>query len=83
MKINDLDTRKGQIDSNYYNVEMCKRNLQRQITQVQNLQANAVGELFQNEKKNSNFPINFVIFFQILTRKMRNSRKRLKLYSNR
>lgn len=51
MKINDLDTRKGQIDSNYYNVETCKRNLQRQITHVQNLQANAVGKFFRNEKK--------------------------------
>lgn len=44
VKINDLDTRKSQIESNYYNVTMCKRNLQKQIQEIENLKANAYGE---------------------------------------
>lgn len=43
VKINELDTRKGQIETNYYNVNLCKRNLQRQMKLVENLQANAIG----------------------------------------
>ncbi|KAJ6615261.1 Structural maintenance of chromosomes protein 5, partial [Pseudolycoriella hygida] len=39
VKINDLDTRKSQIESKFYNVETCKTNLQRQIKLVENLKA--------------------------------------------
>lgn len=44
VKINELDTRKSQIDSNYYNVTVCKRNLQKQIKLIDQLKASISGE---------------------------------------
>lgn len=43
VKINDLDQRKAQIDKNFYNIEMYRRNLQRHMKVVENLQSSIVG----------------------------------------
>ncbi len=42
-KITELNKRKTQIDASFHNVEACKRNLQRHMKVVQDLQANAIG----------------------------------------
>ncbi|KAG4065304.1 hypothetical protein HA402_012746 [Bradysia odoriphaga] len=50
VKINDLDQRKGQIDKNFYNIDMYRRNLLRQMKVVENLNSSIVDLDKENEK---------------------------------
>lgn len=44
VKINDLDARKSQIETNFHNVTVCKQKLQRQMKKIADLKENAFGK---------------------------------------